>query len=194
MYRIARPFVAFATAYDRALTAAPLRTKLVTGLSISIIGDRCAQVIAHSHVSAQESPNRFLQLPPSWDNTRTVRQSSWSAVALPIMHFWYQLVSKIQPLWLRVALDQFIYSPPLIAAYFSYLGTLRGHSWQTVQEEVSKKIGPTMLVNWAVWIPACAINFSMVPLHYRVLVANCVGFCYGIFLSFVANDSEVSTA
>ena len=113
-------------------------------------------------------------------------------LTLPFVHFWYNFISKIPYLPLRVALDQFVWSPPLIAAYFAYLGAARGYDLEMVQEEVTSKLGPTMLVNWAVWIPACAINFSIVPLRYRVLVGNIVGSCYGIYLSFMANDSALS--
>ena len=59
-----------------------------------------------------------------------------------------------------------------------------------VVEEVQQKLGSVMCVNWVVWFPVQAINLSIVPLPYRVLVANCVGFCYGIFLSYAANNDE----
>ena len=91
---------------------------------------------------------------------------------------------------MRVMLDQFVYSPPIIGAYFGFLGLARGQDWQETKTEVQTKLWPTMLVNWAVWIPAQALNMTVVPLRYRVLVANCVGFGYGIFLSMMANDSE----
>lgn len=105
------------------------------------------------------------------------------------MHYWYNfLQARVAQPPVRVLLDQLVYSPPIIAAYFGFLGVSRGLDWEQTQHEVSTKLWPTMLVNWSVWFPAQAINMSIVPLRYRVFFANCVGFAYGIFLSMMAND------
>ena len=168
--------------YDTALKRTPIRTKLVTSLCLTLLGDGAAQAISHQ----QHDTGDWV-----WDNERTGRQMSWSVVGLPVMHLWYNLLHRVPSVPVRIAMDQFLYSPPIIACYFGYLGIRRGLSFEEVQEEVSQKLMPTMLVNWAVWIPVQTINMShLVPLRYRVLVANCVGFNYGIFLSYTANSNS----
>jgi protein Mpv17 len=178
--------------YDHALTKTPIRTKLATGLCLSFAGDRSAQWI---------SPQKTTPIPHAsketetlqWDNERTVRQASWSAVCLPIVHFWYQYLQTVSSKPMRVLLDQFVFSPPIVAAYFAYLGTAQGKSIVDVTQDVNQKLWSTMCVNWVVWIPVQAINQTVVPLPYRVLVANFTGFFYGIFLSYAANNESFGT-
>jgi hypothetical protein len=164
--------------YDQVLTKFPIPTKLATGMGLSLAGDRSAQCITNTEETIV------------WDNERTVRQASWSIVGLPIMHFWYQYLQTVKSVPRRVLLDQLIFSPPIMAAYFAYLGLAQNKNPSEVVEEVQQKLGSVMCVNWVVWFPVQAINLSIVPLPYRVLVANCVGFCYGIFLSYAANNDE----
>jgi len=43
---------------------------------------------------------------------------------------------------------------------------------------------PTVVANYAVWVPCQFVNFRFVPPHLQVLWANCVGFFWNIYLSY----------
>ena len=44
-----------------------------------------------------------------------------------------------------------------------------------------------MQTNWMMWIPAQIINFALVPLQYRVLVANVVALAFNTYLSWASH-------
>ena len=55
-----------------------------------------------------------------------------------------------------------------------------------------RDLGPTILKNWLVFVPATFINLGFVPLELRVLFINVVFFFWVIFLSLLINDDEAS--
>lgn len=49
------------------------------------------------------------------------------------------------------------------------------------------KIWECTLANWKIWPLASLINFSVMPVRYRVLFANFVGYIWNIYLSWIGN-------
>lgn len=50
---------------------------------------------------------------------------------------------------------------------------------------------PTLTTNWSVWIPVQAVNFSIVPIHLRLLSVNVVSLFWNAYLSY-ANAKSAS--
>ena len=67
--------------------------------------------------------------------------------------------------------------------------TLEGKP-ELITSEISSKLWPVMQTNWMMWIPAQVINFALVPLQYRVLVANVVALAFNTYLSWAAHKRD----
>ena len=50
-----------------------------------------------------------------------------------------------------------------------------------------EKIWETLIANWKVWPIAQLINFSLIPLNFRVLWVNLVGILWNAIVSYIAN-------
>ena len=88
--------------------------------------------------------------------------------------------------WFRPSHDQHDSSPPPTSSSSS-LGS-SGTSPSSSLEELGKDlwdVTPSIIqANWLVWVPANAINFSIVPLQFQVLYGNVVALCWNVFLSY----------
>ncbi|KAH7511696.1 hypothetical protein FEM48_Zijuj12G0010100 [Ziziphus jujuba var. spinosa] len=92
--------------------------------------------------------------------------------------------------FLRLLLDQFLFSPIFIGVFLSTLMTLEGRASQIVpklQQVVFKEWISSVLVNWQLWIPFQFINFWFVPQQFQVLAANFVALIWNVILSFKAH-------
>jgi protein Mpv17 len=74
----------------------------------------------------------------------------------------------------RVALDQFILTPLMVAAFFTSQAILEGHGVEEVKHRLSSSWELTLIKNWMVFIPVQLANFSVVPPHFRLGLVNLV--------------------
>jgi len=49
------------------------------------------------------------------------------------------------------------------------------------------RLWPVMIKQWQVWPAAQIINFFVLPMNYRVLMANGVGFFWVIYLTYISH-------
>jgi protein Mpv17 len=185
--------------YDSALRTTPIRTKLLTSCFLGAAGDLFAQSIDHSRkaeaatadVSDERSAVQF-----TYDQGRGMRQVAWSAALSPIVHTWYNLLqnsvlgsSVRTAVAKRILLDQLAFSPVVHIGFFAYMALSHGGGGEAVRRSLEDKLVPAMQMNYAVWPATQAVNFSVVPLRYRVFVVNIVGFFYATFLSLSAHET-----
>lgn len=90
----------------------------------------------------------------------------------------------------RVALDQLVFAPAFIAVFFSSLGALEGKSAAEVRTQLEDIWAPSVVTNWAWWVPVQAVNLGLVPPRYQVLASNGAGVVWNVFLSFMGNKSS----
>ena len=79
-----------------------------------------------------------------------------------------------------------IWAPPFVCVFMASILTLEGKP-ELIPSEISSKLWPVMQTNWMMWIPAQLINFALVPLQYRVLVANMVALAINTYLSWASH-------
>jgi protein Mpv17 len=108
----------------------------------------------------------------------------------PIGHLWYSLLERLittqhvyMGLAARMTLDAFVFSPLAVAGYFVWRSALEGKDWQGITEKLRVKWKHATLASWQFWPAVNAINFSFVPLQFRVLYNNCLGLLWNGYLS-----------
>ena len=83
----------------------------------------------------------------------------------------------------KFALDQTIGALVNTAIFIGTFAAFRG---KPVQRAVRRDTFPLMINGWKLWPAVSLLNFTVVPVHRRILVGSTVGLFWGIFLSFVA--------
>lgn len=169
-------------AYQSLLERCPILTKAATSAVLFFGGDVGAQCIEHGRI------------PDSFDTRRTVRMTLWGGLFFaPLAHGWFNLLEKLvkasgtSGVVQRVAWDQLTWTPVINVAFFTYTGLSEGRDLRGTALSVKEKMWPTLRVNWVVWPVVQAVNFSLVPLQFRVLFVNIVGLFWSGFLSLQAN-------
>ena len=91
-------------------------------------------------------------------------------------------------------LDQGLQAPAFTALVFIFFAVLEGSGFRGGVAACEKDLGPTILKNWLVFVPATFINLGFVPLELRVLFINVVFFFWVIILSLLINETKQETA
>ncbi|GAV82175.1 Mpv17_PMP22 domain-containing protein [Cephalotus follicularis] len=157
----------------------PVLTKAVTSALLTLIGDLICQLV--------------IDQVPSLDLKRTFQFTLLGLVLVgPTLHFWYLYLSKLVTMpgasgaFLRLILDQFLFSPMFIGIFLSTLMTLEGKPSQVVPK-LQQEWFSAVLANWQLWIPFQFLNFRFVPQQLQVLAANVVALVWNVILSFKAH-------
>jgi len=109
----------------------------------------------------------------------------------PIVTKWYQFLNRLQfktptkAVIYRVYLDQTLFSPVAVALFFGSMSVLEGKGLGEGANRISHAYIPTLLRNWAVYIPTQIINFSVIPPHLRFVFVSVVSLFWNTYLSAV---------
>lgn len=87
----------------------------------------------------------------------------------------------------KLAFDQTVFASYMMGSFFVLINVLEGHGVTKGLSDLREKYWTTMLVNWQLWIPASAINFSVMPIKFQVLFANFVALIFNTCLSYIHN-------
>ena len=83
----------------------------------------------------------------------------------------------------RVAVDQLVFAPTNLFVFLSTMSILEGSS---PREKLAKTYKSALQGNWMVWPFVQVVNFSFVPLDYRVLFVNGLSIFWNCYLSFIS--------
>ena len=83
----------------------------------------------------------------------------------------------------RVGVDQLLFSPCAITIYFGIMGLMQRKSFTDIKQGWQDNFVSTLLVNWTVWPTFQALNFTLIPVNYRLLAVNVVSLGWNTFLS-----------
>ena len=83
----------------------------------------------------------------------------------------------------RVAVDQLVFAPTNLFVFLSTMAVLEGVS---PQEKLARTYSGALTSNWMVWPFVQVVNFSFVPLDYRVLFVNSLSVFWNCYLSFIS--------
>ncbi|CAM6126906.1 unnamed protein product [Calypogeia fissa] len=107
----------------------------------------------------------------------------------PGLHFWYGALPKIVPMpgvggvLLRIALDQFFFTPLGMVGFFVVLLTLEDRR-ANIRTKLEKDLWPTIVANWKVWIPFQVMNFGLIPPQLQVAATGLLGMGWSVFVSY----------
>ncbi|KAM3966286.1 mpv17-like protein [Aphomia sociella] len=116
-----------------------------------------------------------------------------SSVYAPTLYYWYKLLDKkfvgtaMRTVATKVASDQLIMTPILLATFYTLLGVLERR--EDVFEELRQKYWKTFIANQAFWIPAQTINFYFMPPHLRVVYVASTSFIWINVLCFIKRQN-----
>ena len=171
--------------YSHKLDTHPILTKSLSSAIIGGSGDILSQYIA------ARNENRSMD----WDYVRTSRFGIMGIVLIgPVIHVWYGAVMRWFPgssataVVKRVAVDQLLFSPIFLPTFLSGLWLLEGKTAEQILQALQHTVPTAIVANWALWVPAQAINFRFVPGKYQVLFSNIAGFIWNTYLSYTAHS------
>ncbi|KAK5992721.1 Protein SYM1 [Cladobotryum mycophilum] len=175
---------AFLKWYNARLAARPLLTQGITTAVLFATGDLTAQQLVEKKGLKKH------------DLTRTGRMALYGGCVFgPAATTWLGFLARrvthkhprIETL-ARVACDQILFAPVAIGAFLSSMAVMEGTS---AQERLQTTWWPALQTNWMVWPFVQCINFTFVPLQYRLLFANVISIGWNSYLSWV-NSQHVN--
>jgi protein Mpv17 len=178
--------------YAHQLVVKPMATQMCTAGSLFGAGDIICQTIERAQERRTQKDDQEKYVLQRLDWLRVLRMATVGAVVVgPACHYWYQFLDKYipskQPLQVakKILVDEFIFGPVYLGAFFVSISTLEGMTPQQTIEKIKKEYIPTFKMDVTVWPPAQAINFFFVPAPYRVLYISCISLFWNAYLSMV---------
>ena len=176
-------------AYSRSLQRNPVRTKVATAFTLSVVGDVSAQYIECG------KRQRFCL-----DKKRLASFGSfgilWTGLA---NHYWLGFLarrfsngSQLSQV-VRKSLAHHLVANPMVYVplFFSSQAILYGMEPEEGLATFKKGYCDTVTALWKFWIPCTTVQFLFIPVHYHVTFTASVGFAWNIFLSLLAGRKGV---
>ncbi|KAJ1801180.1 hypothetical protein LPJ59_000504 [Coemansia sp. RSA 2399] len=92
--------------------------------------------------------------------------------------------SRIGMVLKRVAVDQAIFAPFACGAFVVGMGVLEGQGPKDLLERIRLQYPKVLLAGYVLWPAAQLVNFSLVPLSYRVPFGSVVSLFWNTYLSW----------
>lgn len=111
----------------------------------------------------------------------------------PLLSWWYRTLSRALPsaskptTILKVALDQGVFIPGMLASFLVLNGALQRMDGQDIKNILQRDYFQLLLANYQLWPLAMAFNFYLMPLRHQVLFTNSVSLAWNTYLSWKAN-------
>ncbi|TRM68541.1 hypothetical protein BD626DRAFT_482044 [Schizophyllum amplum] len=165
-------------AYNSALIRRPFLTQCASAATLFGAGD----VVAQQWIEKKGTDHDFL---------RTARLGFYGGCLFgPPIVMWFNFLNKLKfanattGVVARTAIDQGMMSPIAITWFFGWMSTLEGKPSEA-PEKLKSAFVPTLLRNWAVFVPVQILNFSVVPPQGRFVFVSIVNLFWNTYLSAV---------
>jgi Mpv17 / PMP22 family len=126
---------------------------------------------------------------------------SYGFLFSPVQFKWYGLLSKwfpvvpgrgTVPALQRVAMDQLIFAPIGLCAFFTFMTLAEGGGKKHVVKKFQDIYVPTLRANYILWPAVQILNFRVMPLQFQIPFVSTVGIAWTAYLS-LTNSSEDET-
>lgn len=174
--------------YDLALQASPVRTKVITSVVLTIIGDLLAQLL--QNVNEKDASKKKTDL------IRTFHQGLWGVETGIAAHLWYSGIELVVPgdstlaVVGKIFLDQTIYTSFQSFNFFIAMSMLQGKNSSNAIQSAKQKIWPAMKAGWTIWPAVHFITYKFIPIAYRVPWVKFVVIFWTAYLSSAANSDN----
>ncbi|KAJ2577878.1 hypothetical protein GGH19_000939 [Coemansia sp. RSA 1807] len=178
--------------------------------SVSATGNIIAQYIDSWSTAPRRVENKFFVLFPGYEPAQTLRFFVYGVSFAPISFRWHAFLNSRFPLVAsakaaasksatasaqplsdkaravlkRIAVDQTVFAPFASGAFVVGMGLLEGLRSSDLVERIRVQYPRVLMVGYLVWPAAQLINFSIVPLMYRVQFGSVVGLFWNTYLSW----------
>ncbi|KAI9028465.1 hypothetical protein DFJ74DRAFT_658903 [Hyaloraphidium curvatum] len=164
--------------YRALATSHPLPTEAAMTAFMFGLGDALSQ--------------HLVERTPHHDYRRTLRSLLFGGLSAgPMLSTWYGQLNRrvvlrdpLPQLLARVALDQLVFTPVFVSAYFVQMGLLEGRKLPDLWLKLKETFPSTIVANWAVWVPVQCINFYFTPPPLRLLVVNTTATAWNTYLAY----------
>ncbi len=95
-------------------------------------------------------------------------------------------MSFVKVVLTKLGLDRLLLTPPFLAFTLIYLQFTQTLDMSQTMRNVKNQYAAALFMNWKIWTPAQVVNFTVVPVDYRVLFGNMVALWWNIYLSLVS--------
>lgn len=82
-----------------------------------------------------------------------------------------------------MGVDQVLFTPITLGTYFIYNARAEGCGWTDVKMRLENNYTTALMANYKLWPVAQALNFTIIPLNYRVIFVNFVAIGWNAYLS-----------
>ncbi|BEJ14755.1 hypothetical protein CspHIS471_0405220 [Cutaneotrichosporon sp. HIS471] len=175
--------------YAHSYEVHPLRTLVLANGTLQSTGDLIAQ-----GVNSAISYKQHGRCEP-WDAARTARFAAFGFAMGPFVGKWLIALDRVFPLpkvgspvpavAKRVISDQLVFAPAGLATFLTFIGLLEGKSVPEIKTKFDDVYMMALKANWSVWPAFQAVNFSLIPLPYRLPAQQGAGILWTVFLSMV---------
>ncbi|KAJ1647936.1 hypothetical protein LPJ64_000748 [Coemansia asiatica] len=187
-------FVGF---WNRCAVRRPLLTISLTNGVMGAAGDVLAQSLVPQQQTSEDPPqSASTKTAVSYDPWRTLRFFAYGCMFGPVAYRWYGFLDRRLPMTAvraakaatlakRVAADQIFFAPVAIAAFFAAMGAMEGKGIGELKISLMERYPEALTGNYILWPAAQMLNFSIVPLVYRVPFSGLVSIIWNTYLSIV---------
>ena len=93
--------------------------------------------------------------------------------------------------FMSLIIDNVVHVPFVyIPTYFITVGAMQGETLsQSLGVLNSQWPSPAVTSSWAFWVPVMSINFSVVPMMYRVQVVGVANFVWTVMLDYITHEA-----
>lgn len=190
--------------YQYLLRKYPLQTKALTSCFVSVLAEVIGTFIksrkTNNNTTCTTNTSLVSRLGLGFvKDLNAKRMAIFGVYGLvitgPVFHWWYGFLEKVvgsrcssQGLAVvcKLALNQLALTPPFLLLTLAYLQYFQTLSVTKTSQMIRNTYAAALFTNWKVWTAAQAINFTVVPLDYRVLFGNLVALWWNIYLSTVS--------
>ncbi|XP_043649030.1 mpv17-like protein isoform X1 [Drosophila teissieri] len=116
-----------------------------------------------------------------------------TAVYAPTLYLWYKWLDRAFPgttkviIVKKLVLDQFVLTPYLLTVFYAGMSIMEGS--EDVFLELREKFVPTFMRSCIFWLPAQALNFSLVAPRFRVIYMGICGLIWVNILCWTKRQS-----
>ena len=173
--------------YDAAISKNPILAQMVMALVVTAIGDILAQQFF-------EKPKLKSTQPTAYSIKRTIKFALIGAVyAAPILAFWLIFLDDYfgpDFSFSKLFADQIFMNPIITGGFIWINGVSNGVSLKDSLKLIKNDFPNLMLKAWPYWTVISAVNFTLVPLNYRLLVIKLASIAWNTFLSLFAKKAN----